>query len=63
MSTVLDVESYAKVLPAPIKFSAVTTPDVTSTPADWMPILNPPAAVIVPAALILLGSKLLSAEK
>ena len=35
-----------------MKLSAVMTPVVTLTPADWMPILKPPVAVTTPVTLI-----------
>jgi len=46
----------AKVLPAPTKFRVVTgLPLVIEVPAEEMPRLNPPVAVTIPEALILVA--------
>jgi hypothetical protein len=46
ISTVVPL--IAKVFPAPTKFNVVTGPDVIGVPAEEIPRLKPPIAVITP---------------
>ena len=48
------VPATAKVCPEPTKLSVVKGPDVIEVPAELIPRLNPPVAVMIPALVILL---------
>ena len=49
--------SYKKVFPAPTKFRVLIGPLATLVPAELIPRLKPPVAVMIPATFRLLPSK------